>query len=77
MDPRYATIDQLDKIIVAMAYFRDVILGLGKRIDGHKAQPFQNNRNTPHDSTAPPPPPPSGPTVPQDYTVPPPPPPPV
>ena len=35
MDPQRATIDQLAKIIDTMASLRDVILGLGQRIDGH------------------------------------------
>ena len=75
MDPQYATADQLVEITDTVATLRDAILGLGQRIDGHKAQPLPISGSTPHDSTAPPPPPPrsSGPTVPQDYIVPPPP----
>ena len=78
MDPQYATVDQLTEITDTMASLRDVILGLGQRIDGHQAQPFPISGSTPHDSTTPPPlPPPSRPTIQQDYTVPPPLPPPV
>ena len=79
MDPQYATDDQLVEITDTVATFRDAILGLGQRIDGHQAQPLLISRSTLHDSIAPPPPPPpsSGLIVPQDYTVPPPPPPPV
>ena len=77
MDPQYATVDQLAEITDTMVSLRDAILGLGERIDGHKAQPLPISGSTPHDSTPPPPPPPSsGPTIQQDYTVPPPPPPP-
>ena len=81
MDPQYATVDQLAEITDTMASFRDAILGLGQRIDGHQAQPLPIPGSTLHDSTTPPPPPPpsgpSGPTIQQDYIVPPPPPPPV
>ena len=77
MDSQYATVDQLAEITDTMTSLRDAILGLGQRIDGHRAQPLPISGSTPHDSTPPPPPPPSsGPTVHQDYTVPPPPPPP-
>ena len=77
MNPQYATVDQLAEITDTMASLRDDILGLGQRIDGHKAQPLPISGSTPHDSITPLPPlPSSGPIVPQDYTVPPPPPPP-
>ena len=58
MDPQYATVDQLVEITDTMASFRDAILGLGQRIDGHQAQPLPIPGNTLHDSTTPPPPPP-------------------
>ena len=41
MDSQYATVDQLAEITDTMASLRDAILGLGQRIDGHQAQPFQ------------------------------------
>ena len=70
MDPQYATVDQLTEIIDTMASLWDAILGLGKRIDGHQAQPLSISGSTPFDSIVPPPPPPpSGPTVQQDYIV--------
>ncbi|RVW79294.1 hypothetical protein CK203_054844 [Vitis vinifera] len=59
-----------------MASLRDAILGLGQRIDGHRAPLVSIQGTTPHDSSTPPPPPPFGPTIQLDYTVPPPPPPP-
>ncbi|RVW71775.1 hypothetical protein CK203_055181 [Vitis vinifera] len=37
MDPQYTTVDQLAD---TMASLRDVILGLGQRIDGHQTQPL-------------------------------------
>ena len=60
-----------------MASLRDVILGLGQRIDGHQAPPLPIQGTIPHDSSTPPPPQPFGPTIQPNYTVPPPPPPPV
>ena len=58
-----------------MASLKDVILGLGQRIDGHQVPPVPIQGTTPHDSSIPPPPPPFGPTIQPDYIVPPPPPP--
>ena len=60
-----------------MASLRDVILGLGQRIDGHQAPLVPIQGTIPHDSSTPPPPQPFGPTIQPNYTVPPPPPPPV
>ena len=65
------------EITDTMASLRDAILGLGQRIDGHRAPLVSIQGTTPHDSSTPPPPPPFGPTIQLDYTVPPPPPPPV
>ena len=56
MDPQYATVDQLAEITDTMSSLRDAILGLGQRINGHRAQPLPISGSTPHDSTAPPPP---------------------
>ena len=65
MDPQYATVDQLAEITDTMVFLKDVILGLGQRIDGHQAQPLSISGSTLHDSiTPPPPPPPSRPIVP-------------
>ena len=64
MDPQYATVDQLAKIIDTMATLRDAILGLGQRIDEHQAKTLPIPGSTTHDSTAPPlPPPPPEPIV--------------
>ena len=59
-----------------MASLRDVILGLGQRIDEQQAQSLPIQGNTPLiPTTPPPPPPPFVPTIQQDHTIPPPPPP--
>ncbi|KAL6310814.1 hypothetical protein AAG906_017522 [Vitis piasezkii] len=67
----------LAKITDTMASLRDVILGLGQRIDGHQASLVPIQGTTPYDSSTPLPPPPSGPTIQSNYTVPPSPPPPI
>ena len=59
-----------------MESLRNVILGMGQRIDGQQAPSIPNIGNTPLDSTTPPPlPPPFVPTIQQDHTAPSPPPP--
>ena len=58
-----------------MVSLRDVILGLGQRIDGHQAPSVLIKGTTPYDSSTLRPPPPSRPTIQPNYIVPSPPPP--